>query len=131
MSRENVEIVRTGFERFPSPTFFELLAPDIEWRVRSDLPDAGIYRGHDEVGQLLARFAEVLDEIWFRPEEFIPVGEDKVIVPLCWGGRGKGSGIEIEEQGETWTFTVQGGRVARVEEFATREEALEAAGPRE
>jgi ketosteroid isomerase-like protein len=126
MAEGSVEVVRGGFERFPSPTFFELLAPDIEWQVRSDLPDAGTYRGHEEVLRLLARFAEVLDEIWFRPEEFIGVGEDTVVVPLRWGGTGKGSGIAIEERGETWVFTVQDGRVVRVQEFATREEALEA-----
>jgi ketosteroid isomerase-like protein len=43
-----------------------------------------------------------------------------------------GSGIEVEERGgETWIFTVQDGRVVRVNEFATREEALEAAGVRD
>jgi ketosteroid isomerase-like protein len=131
MAEENVEIVRAGFERFPSPAF-DVLAPDIEWQVRPDLPDAAIYRGHEEVRQLIARFDEVLDEIWVRPEEFIQVGEDTVIVPLRWGGKGKGSGIEVEERGgETWIFTVQEGRLVRVNEFATREEALEAAGVRD
>ena len=126
MSQASVEVVRAGFERFPSPTFLDVLAPNIEWEVRRDLPDAGTYRGRDEVQQLLARFDEVLDEIWFRPEEFIERGEHEVIVPLRWGGKGKGSGIEIEERGETWLFRVTDGRIVRVTEFATRDEAYEA-----
>jgi ketosteroid isomerase-like protein len=80
------------------------------------------------VQQLLGRFAEVLDEIWFRPEEFIELGEHQVIVPLRWGGKGKASGIEIEERGETWLFRVTDRRIVRVTEFATRDAALKAAG---
>jgi ketosteroid isomerase-like protein len=99
MAEENVEIVRVGFERFPSPSLFEVLAADIEWQVRSDLPDAAIYRGHEEVRQLLARFDEVLDEIWIRPEEFIEVGEDKVIVPLRWGGKGRAAASRSRSAG--------------------------------
>ena len=128
MSQENVEIVKSGFAGFESGQFFELLDPEIEWEARRDLPDSSIYRGHDGVHQLLGRFSEVMDEIWFRPEEFIPIGEDRVAVPLRWGGKGKGSGAVVQESRETWLFTLRGEKVVRVQEFATREQALEAAG---
>jgi ketosteroid isomerase-like protein len=131
MSQENVEILKAGFVGFESGQFFELLDPEIEWEARPDLPDAGIYRGHDGVRQLIGRFSEVIDDIWFRPEEFIPIGEDRVAVPLRWGGKGKGSGVVVEETRETWLFTLSEGKVVRVQEFATREQALEGAGPRE
>ena len=128
MSEENVEVVRSGFELFGSDEVFELLAADVVWEVRPDLPDAAVYRGRDGVRQLYRRFDEVMDDIWFRPEEFIPVGDDQVVVPLRWGGRGKGSGLDFEESRETWVFTLRGGKIARVQEFATRERALEAVG---
>jgi ketosteroid isomerase-like protein len=128
MSQENVEVIRTAFERFRSPEFFEMFAPDIEWAVRRDLPDAGVYHGHDGTRDVIARFDEVLDDIWMEPVELIAVDEQHVVAPLRWGGRGKGSGVEFEERRETWLFTVRDGRIVQITEFATREEAIEAAG---
>jgi ketosteroid isomerase-like protein len=131
MAEENVEVVRAGFEasqRGGVDALLEFLAPEIEWEVRSDLPDTQVYRGHDGVRQLASRFSEVMDETWYRPEEFIAVGEHAVVVPLRWGGRGTGSGLRFEERRETWVFTVRGRKIARVREFATRQEALAAAG---
>ncbi len=128
MSQENVEVIKAGFAGFESGQFFELLDPEVVWEARRDLPDSGIYRGHDGVSRLLGRFYEVMDEIWFRPEEFIPIGDDGVAVALRWGGRGKGSGVVLEESHETWLFTLRGGKIVRVQEFPTRASALEAAG---
>jgi ketosteroid isomerase-like protein len=105
---------------------FEFLAPDVEWEARSDLPDAEIYTGHDGVRALFARFRDVMDEMWFQPEEFILAGE-QVVVPLRWGGRGRGSGVPFEER-EAWAFTVRDGAITRVKEYATTQAALEAAG---
>lgn len=66
--------------------------------------------------------------MWIEPQELIPVGEDQVVAPLKWGGRGKGSGVDFQESRETWVFTVRAGKIARAKEFATREEALTAVG---
>jgi ketosteroid isomerase-like protein len=105
---------------------FEFLAPDVEWQARSDLPDVEIYTGHEGVRALFARFRDVMDEMWFQPEEFILAGE-QVVVPLRWGGRGRGSGLPFEER-EAWAFTVRDGVITRVKEYATTQAALEAAG---
>jgi ketosteroid isomerase-like protein len=134
MSQENVEIVRAAFEALQNQgadSVFAFLAPGVEWEARPDLPDSGTYTGHDGVRKLLSRFTDVMEDIWFRPQEFIPVSEAEVVVPLRWGGRGKGSGLDFEERRETWVFAVRDGKIARVKEFATREQALEAAGLRE
>jgi uncharacterized protein len=128
MSDENIEILKAGFAGFETGQFFGLLDPEIEWEARGDLPDSSIYRGHAGVQQLLGRFSEVMDEVWFQPDEFIPVGDDRVVVALRWGGKGKGSGVVLEETHETWLFTLRNRKVARVQEFPTRREALEAAG---
>jgi ketosteroid isomerase-like protein len=131
MSQENVEVVRATFEAVQDRglnSVFAFLAPGIEWKARPDLPDAGIYKGHDGVHKLLSRFTDVMENMWFRPEDFIPVSEAEVVVPLRWGGRGKGSRLDFEERRETWVFSVRDGKIVRVKEFATREQALEAAG---
>jgi uncharacterized protein len=132
MSQENVALVQKGFEAWRGgrvEVMLELLDPEIEWTVRSDLPDAGIYRGHEELGRLFARFEDVLEDQWFEPQEFIEAGEGRVVVPLHWGGRGKLSGVEVaERQGETWVFTIDNERIVRVVEYRRKAEALEATG---
>lgn len=125
---EVAEIVREGFARWGSESLFDLFDPDIEWEVRPDLPDATTYRGHEGVRELYGRFMEVMDDMWFSPEEIIDAGEGQVVVLLRWGGRGKGSGAEFEERRETWILQVRNRKVTRVKEFATRQEALAAAG---
>ncbi len=132
MSQRNVEVVRAGFEAWSRggvEPLLDLIDAEIEWTVRPDLPDAGVYRGHEELRQLFGRFEEVLGDQWVEPQEFIQAGEASVVVPLHWGGRGKSSGIEVaERQGETWVFTVENGKVTRVTEYRRKAEALQAAG---
>jgi ketosteroid isomerase-like protein len=70
-----------------------------------------------------------MDDMWFEPDNLMLAG-DRVVVPLRWGGRGKGSGVVFEER-EAWVFTVRDGVIVRVEEYGTREAALEAAGLKE
>lgn len=108
----------------------ELLGPDVVWEVRTDFPDAGIYRGHEGFRRLHAAFEEVVDETWYRPLEYIPAG-DQVVVPLRWGGLGLGSRAAFAAREETWVVTLRDGRIRHVREYATKEEALEAAGLRE
>jgi ketosteroid isomerase-like protein len=130
MSEENVEIVRAYFEARREKGregVFDFLSPGVEWEARSDLPDTETYIGHDGVRALFSRFREVMDDMWFQPEDFILAGE-QVLVPLRWGGRGRGSGVVIEEREEAWAFTVRDGAITRVKEYATTEAALEAVG---
>jgi uncharacterized protein len=127
-----VDVVRSGFGAFAHGGVEALLphlTDDVTWTVRSDLPDAGTYRGHDGVRRLIARFAEVLEDMQFQPQEFIDAG-DRVVVPLEWWGRGSASGAAVaERQGETWVFTLRGQQVCEVREYARKAEALEAVNP--
>jgi ketosteroid isomerase-like protein len=133
MSQENVEVVHSAFRAFEEGGIDQLLGllhPEIEWEARLDLPDSEVYRGHDGVRRLVARFAEVIEDIWIRPREVIDAG-DRVIVPLRWGGRGRSSGVEFEEVEETWVYSFRNGKIARIQEYASKDQALEAAGLRE
>jgi ketosteroid isomerase-like protein len=132
VSKQNVELLRRLFELFSERELdleaaLELIDPDVVWEVRSDFPDAGIYRGHEGFRRLNAAFAEVVDETWYRPLEYIPTG-DQVVVPLRWGGLGLGSRAAFAAREETWVVTLRDGRIRRVREYATKVEALEAVG---
>ena len=128
MSEERIQIVRAYFEARRErgrEGVFEFLSPDIEWRARSDLPDTQTYKGHEGVRTLFGRFRDVMDDMWFEPDDFMLVGE-QVVVRLRWGGRGKGSGVVVDDC-ETWVFTVRGSIIVGVTECATTQDALEAA----
>ncbi|HEX3327222.1 MAG TPA: nuclear transport factor 2 family protein [Actinomycetota bacterium] len=132
MSQESVEVVRSYFKARSErgrEGVFEFLSPNVVWESRSDLPDAQRYRGHDGVRAFFRRFRDVLDDMWFEADDFILAGE-RVVVPLRWGGRGKSSGVVVEER-EAWVFAVRDDVIVRVEEYRTAEAALEAAGLRE
>jgi ketosteroid isomerase-like protein len=106
----------------------EFAHPEIEWRTRADLPDSDLYEGHDGVRRLYARFEEDLEGMYYEPEELIDIGDDRVLMVFRWGGTGRASGVQAEVQGEAWVMKIVGDKVVRVDEFANKQEALEAAG---
>src|SRR5829696_5086775 len=129
MSQENVEIVRAYFaSQGEGERALRFLDPGVEWHVRPDFPDPGVHRGREGFRKLEARFAEVFDEEQYQPLEFIDAGTNGVVVPLQWEGRGRLSGAGFLERSETWVFTVEGGVITTVFEYAGKAQALEAAG---
>jgi ketosteroid isomerase-like protein len=136
MSQESVELLLGRMfallseEDMDWDAVSEVLAPDIVWEVRSDFPDAGIYRGYDGMRRLSAAFDEVFEKIRYRPLEYIHTG-GHVVVPLRLGGLGVGSGAAFAAREETWVFTLRDRKIRHVREYATKKEALEAVGLRE
>jgi ketosteroid isomerase-like protein len=134
MSQENVELVRRSFEAFARGDFETAFAahdPDIEWHTAVDEPDRQTYRGIEG----LHRFVRDISDLWLdrfgggqRFEEFIDLG-DWVVAPWSARFRGTMSGIEMPVQ-ETYAVLVTLGRIVRVQEYRTKEEALEALGER-
>jgi ketosteroid isomerase-like protein len=60
-------------------------------------------------------------------EEISEAGEDRLLVVSRVTGRGKGSGVKVEQRnGQVWTFV--DGKIARIDSYMNRAEALEAAG---
>jgi ketosteroid isomerase-like protein len=134
MSRENVEVVRRSLEAFARGDFetaFAAHAPDVEWHTAVDEPDTQTYRGIEG----LRRFVVDISELWHdrfggaqRFEDFIDLG-DWVIAPWSARFRGRISGIEMTVH-ETYAVQLSRGKIVRVDEYRTREEALKAAAVR-
>jgi ketosteroid isomerase-like protein len=129
MSRENLEIVRAlaeAFNRGDAEAMMAHIDPSIEWYPAADEPASGPYRGHAGIRQALEDFDTVFEDFTVEVEEEIEV-EDGVIVCLKYHGRGRESGVDTEVR-ETHINRIRDGKVFRVDEFRTKEEALEAAG---
>jgi ketosteroid isomerase-like protein len=134
MSEENVEVVRQlydAYERDDLATVYSIFDEEVEWDIaRSPLADLGlapIYRGHEGVRQFWREWFAVWGRVEFSYDEFIDAGE-KVLVVLRQRMRGKLSGIELSMDSYVQAWTLSEGKVARMEFFPTREDALKAAG---
>lgn len=131
MSDENVEIIRRGFETMQRDgwqTLFSLIDPEFELTTPPDLamePDT--YRGEAGLRRYFESFEDAMEGIQIVPEgEFLGAG-DKVFVPFRLSARGRETGIEATQHAfQVWTM--RAGKGLRVEIFASRERALEAAG---
>jgi ketosteroid isomerase-like protein len=126
---EDLDTVRRAYDAFARgdrDALQELLSPDIEWRTTPDVPFLGNYRGLDQFLAALNEWTEPFDELTTTVEEMIDTG-DRVVVRHRMRGRGTDSGVEVDLV--LWqVVSVRDGRLATMHDFATREDAMEAAG---
>ena len=130
MSEENVEIIRRGYEAFASGQIaFEFLDPEIEWRGPREFPDlAEPQFGHEALARYWAKLNEVFHDYRMVAEEFIDAGGDRVLVLSREGGRGKGSGIEVQTNLTAHVWTLRDGKAVRMQSYWERADALAAVG---
>jgi ketosteroid isomerase-like protein len=131
MSRENVEIAVRGneaFNRGDLDVAMQFFAPDAELRDLANAPDQPTaVRGIDAIRETWLLWAAELEELRADAEEWIDAG-DVVIARMHWHGRGKASGVAIDQR-QFDLYELRGGKIVRAAlGFDTREEALAAAG---
>lgn len=130
MSRENVELIRGGFEAFARGDLdyvMGLMDPDVEW-VPGIAPLLGVdlLRGKEALRRFLGEeLLEGFDEFRSEALSFEDLG-DKVLVQSRYIGRGETSGLEVDQVFET-LYVVRGGKIVSMHDYQTREEAMEAA----
>jgi ketosteroid isomerase-like protein len=129
MSQENVELVRRGFEAWEVGDLSGLLAlldDDLVTRRLAPMPDPGTWHGPEGLLEVAAEWMEAFDEFTMKAEEFIDA-RDVVVVRVAQGGRGGGSGARVT--GTFWfVYGMRDGKVVALDMYATRGQALEAAG---
>jgi ketosteroid isomerase-like protein len=143
MSQQNVDLIRQIFAKWEGQNFaavvralpreFEELPdelrtwigetydPEVEISFRTDDPDWQIYRGYGGLIRAYADWMEQWDEYHFEPKEFIDAGED-VLAPHIEDGRSR-HGVELQSE-PTSVFTIRRGKVARMRQYRSMEEAL-------
>jgi ketosteroid isomerase-like protein len=129
MSEENIALVRAfdaAYSRRDFDSIAELLHPTIE----TSSFDGKINRGPEAVVGALRGWFEQWEWYTAKVEESIDLGHDRAVVIFQCRGKGRASGVEVDMQiNDVWTF--KDGKIARMWGYATRDEALEAAGLRE
>ena len=127
MSQENVEIVARysdAFQRGDLAATLSVLDEDVEWHDQAAIPGADVHRGREAVGRHIRQWLEAWEEIDYTPEEVLDRG-NQVVVVVRRRGKGKGSGVEVNDQ-VAYVLTVSSGKITRFEGFSDRAEALEA-----
>lgn len=133
MSEENLEIVRRLYEaaaRRDTAAVLSLYDPGIELdasRTQRGAITGRLVHGHAALQRWLREWYGAWDNIDDDLEELIDAGEHEVISVMTQRGRGRTSGVEVEDRLAT-LWTIRGGRIVRAVWFPTREEALAAAG---
>jgi ketosteroid isomerase-like protein len=129
MSQENVEKARdfiAAYNRRDFDAAVESFDPEVEW-VLPARQSSDSCQGPDEIKRFWEGLDETFDELRLDPQEFIDAG-DHVATRLRHYGRGKRSGIEIDEEMYHQVATFRAGRMVRIEYFGEWAEALKAAG---
>jgi ketosteroid isomerase-like protein len=131
MSQENVEIVRRSLEAYQAGDLTAAVV-DVDPEVEFDLtfrPGGRIFRGHDGIAEGTRTWTGAFEGWSFEVEDVVDAG-DQVLVRMRESGRGKASGIKIDQV----VFNVlrlRHGKVVHWKLYINRAEALEAAGLRE
>jgi ketosteroid isomerase-like protein len=133
VSQREVQIVHAAYQAFERGGLDAVAAfwhPDIEWYPARDELELtrGPYRGHAGIQKALAEIQSVFPDLSLEVEEEIDA-KNAVIMCVMYRGRGESSGVRTEIR-EAHLVEVRDGRIIRVREFRTRDEALEAVGRR-
>jgi len=130
MSEENVEIVRRftdASNRRDLTAFWSLCDPDIEIESDRVLIGTPTYRGQAGIERWFRDMAAAWEEFRTEVLEIVAVGNNGVVFIGRGSGRGKTTGAPVAPDAAVF-IGLADGKVAPVEFFATKEEALEAAG---
>lgn len=134
MSQENVETVRRLFAAFQGVDVGNLerrldevrgiFDPEVEWvAVSHSLLASEEYRGYDGVRRFWTQFLSAWDEYGLHVNELIDAG-DQVVAVMRLSGRT--NELEVDEARSS-LITLRDGKIVRIEPFASKDDALEAA----
>ena len=129
MESDTVKQLRDGYDAFNRgdlETVLRNFDPDFEGHDREEIPDPRHTEGLDGALEAMANMVEMFDEYEIVPVEFVE-GEDHVVVVAQQRGRGRASGVEVEDE-IVHVWTVNEGKVSELRAFSAKQDALEHLG---
>ena len=129
LTERNVALLRNAYEAIGREgidsvgAWEQLISEDIVIRDRPEAPDPQTYRGRDGVLAALASSDESFDDFTMVPLRLEGVGERHVVVVLRMSGRGRGSGVPVEEEiAHQWT--IEDGKAVALQVYSDPEHAI-------
>jgi ketosteroid isomerase-like protein len=106
----------------------DLYHPDAVYDCSDRELNPDVYRGRDE----MRRFTKEVDRDWASfhawVDEIVQVDSERFISLMHSRGRGRASGIEVEESDAATTWTIRDGKVVHAKLFRDRRDAFAEAG---
>lgn len=127
MESDNVALLRPIYEEWGRGNWrpsFDVYDNEMEWGWSDEFPGLeGVHKDHRDPNPRLHAWLSGWADWRAVADEYVERG-DYVIVLATYRGRGKGSGVEIRQEG-AHVFKLRDGKVVRLEIFASRARAIE------
>ena len=128
MSQERIDQLRAQIEAFNRTGEVRGLAPDFELHQASSIIDTkGVFRGPDGPRASFRELERSFEELRFEPERFFEAPGGEIVVFIRAHGRGRGSGVEIDNR-IAWVWTFRGDQAIRMVIYEEQADALKAVG---
>jgi hypothetical protein len=106
------------------PSYARSLNSRGDWGWSDEFPGlAGVFADREDPNPRLRTWLSGWEEWRAEADDYLEFG-DHVVVLATYRGRGKGSGVDIRQEG-AHVFELRDGKVVRLEIFASREKAIE------
>jgi ketosteroid isomerase-like protein len=125
----NLALVREALEAFQRGDWDALVAfldPEVDVYASPQVAESGRYHGREGWTEWASRWLEAWESFEVEAEGIEPVGEDHVLLSVRQYGKGKGSGVPVE-QSVCCMLELRHGLATRYHVYPDREGALEAA----
>ena len=129
MSQENLSRLRARYEAAERGAWgADLLAHDFELHQASSIIDsAAVFKGPEAIRGVMGELEASFEEISVDAEEISEAPGGEIVVVLRISGRGRGSGIELDNRiGHVWTF--RDDKAVRMVAYEEPADALKAVG---
>jgi ketosteroid isomerase-like protein len=129
MSQENVELVQSIYAAWERGDYSsaEWAHPEIEWEFAADGPAPRGGTGLAGMAKDWGGYIGAYEEFHHKADKYLELDSERVLVLQRLIGRGKTSGLDIEQvpsQGGAVMFHVRDGKVTRLVGYFHRERAL-------
>jgi ketosteroid isomerase-like protein len=105
-----------------------MYAPDAEADFSAAFPDGGIARGEDEMRRFFRQAWDAWEGVRMDPLDVIEIDANRYVVPVRLWGKGRRSGVEVDQR-FAFLYTIgDDGLIHRNQLFPDTQAALAAAG---
>jgi ketosteroid isomerase-like protein len=122
----NADLIRPIYDQWSRGNWrprFDVYHPHMEWGWSDEFPGlAGVYDDRRNPNPRMRSWLSGWEKWRVEADEYVEIG-DHVVVLTTYRGRGKGSGVEVEQKG-AHVFELRDGQVVRLEIFADPEKAF-------
>jgi ketosteroid isomerase-like protein len=121
---ENLDLVRSIYAAWERGDFSSAVwaHPEIEFAL-ADGPDPGTWTGMPGTAEGYRTWLSAWTNFRAEPEEYLVLDDERILVLVHNTGRGRTSGLSLDERSAANLFQLENGKVTRVVVYLDRERA--------